>query len=207
MRNNFFLTITILFLCCCQSINKENDSFDDNKGCNDLDIKITDGIIERENMAYMAICALSTLDLKSLTNYILEDSGLTISAYSGGSYLFKKQTIQEFSKSDSSILYWGTYDGSDNDIKMSLSKFIQTWIYNGDFMSVTPMEIVKSLKNGKSFYSNDVDFVNKRHPNSFIKSFHMPADSNDSWKIIDIVMIPYKYKWYIVEIRHRCWTI
>lgn len=206
MKNTIFILIVILFLCSCKNKRVHNSGLDQ-KDNTVVNLKISDGIIERENMAYLAIYALSTLDLKSLTNYILADSGLTISSYSGGTYLFKKQTIQEFSKSDSTILYWGTYDGSDKDIKMSLSKYIQTWVYNGDFMNVTPMEIAKSLKNGKSFYSNDVDNLNKIYPNSFIKCFHIPDDSNNSWKIIDIIMIPHEYKWYIVGIRHRCWTI
>ena len=161
-------------------------------------------LVAREDIAYKALYALSTQDINTLSDYISADSGLIISSFSGGKYKFKKEVIKAFSKSDKTKYLWGAADGSGEDINLSIADYIKENVYTEDYLNVKPIDVIKALQSGKSFSSNNFDEIMVEHPNCYVKSFHCPSDH---WNIIDIVETCKDGKWYIVEIRHRCWTI
>jgi hypothetical protein len=205
MKEKSTLIVLILFIWGC-SHHKQNNTVSDNSKILNYDSTgvMTTGIIERENISYKALFALSSMELNTLSEYVLEDSGLTISSYCGGKYNFKKQFLKNFTKTDKTIFHFGAYDGSGEDIDLTLNDYIQKCVYTADFLNTKPIDLIKAIQSGKTFISNDYDNILIEHPNCFIKSFHC---ATDEWKILDIVFIQYKEKWYIAEIRQRCWTI
>jgi hypothetical protein len=205
MKENCTLIILIVFIWGCSNSNQNNAVSDNSKIINyDSTGVMTTGIIERENISFKALFALSSMELNTLSEYILEDNGLIISSYRGGQYNFTKQFIKNFTKTDKTIFHFGTYDGSGEDIDLTLNEYIQKCVYTADFLNTKPIDIINAIQSGKTFVSNDYDNILIEHPNCFIKSFHC---AKDGWEILDIVLIEYKDKWYIAEIRQRSWTI
>ena len=200
------LVISLMFLLCfCQQKEKKQVVAVNNKENSDKETyKNTKSLDERENIAYKALYALSTSELNALSDYITADSGLIFSSFNGGKYKFKKDQIKSFSKSDTTKYHFGVWDGSGLDINLTLNEYIKQCVYTEDYLDVKPIDVIKALKAGQSFSSNNFDDILVEHPGCFVKSFHKPSDH---WNVIDIVMTPREGKWYIVEIRHRCWTI
>ncbi len=205
MKQKVTLIVYIIFIYGC-SHNKQNDNVSDNSKTIYYDSTgvMTAAIIERENIAYKALFALSSLELNTLSEYVLEDSGLTISSYRGGKYNFKKTFLKNYIKTDKTIYHFGAYDGSGEDIDLTLNDYIQKCVFTADFLNTKPIDIIKAIQSGKTFISNEYDNILIEYPNCFIKSFHCAIDE---WKILDIIFIQYNEKWYIAEIRQRCWTI
>ena len=200
------LLITLMFLLCfCQQKENKQVVTLNNTGSNDKETyKNTKALDERENIAYKALYALSTGELKSLSDFVTPDSGLIFSSFNGGKFKFKKELIKVFSKSDTTKYHFGVWDGSGEDIYLTLNAYIKQCVYTEDYLNVKPADVIKALQSGQSFSSNNFDKILLEHPGCYVKSFHKPSDH---WNVIDIVMTPREGKWYIIEIRHRCWTI
>ena len=195
----------MFLLCFCQQKENKQVVTLNNTGSNDKETyKNTKALDERENIAYKALYALSTGELKSLSDFVTPDSGLIFSSFNGGKFKFKKELIKVFSKSDTTKYHFGVWDGSGEDIYLTLNAYIKQCVYTEDYLNVKPADVIKALQSGQSFSSNNFDKILLEHPGCFVKSFHKPSDH---WNVIDIVMTPREGKWYIIEIRHRCWTI
>ena len=195
----------MFLLCFCQQKENKQVVTLNNKENNDkVTYKNTKALDERENIAYKALYALSTGELNTLSDYITADSGLIFSSFNGGKFKFKKEQIKEFSKSDTTKYHFGVWDGSGEDIHLTLNEYIKQCVYTEDYLNVKPSDVIKAIQSGQSFSSNNFDKILLEHPGCFMKSFHKPSDH---WNVIDIVMTSREGKWYIIEIRHRCWTI
>jgi len=205
MKRNLLLISLMFLLCFCQQKEKKQVVAVNNKENSDKETyKNTKALDDRENIAYKALYALSTGELNTLSDYITADSGLIFSSFNGGKFKFKKEQIKGFSKSDTTKYHFGVWDGSGLDINLTLNEYIKQCVYTEDYLNVKPGDVIKALQAGLSFSSNNFDEILLEHPGCFVKSFHKPSDH---WNVIDIVMTPREGKWYIIEIRHRCWTI
>jgi len=205
MKRNILLISLMVFLCFChQRENKQVVTLNNSEKSDKESYKNTKALDERENIAYKALYALSTGELNTLSDYITADSGLIVSSFNGGKYKFNKEVIKSFSKSDTTKYHFGVWDGSGLDINLTINDYIKQCIYTEDYLNVKPIDVIKALSAGQRFSSNNFDKILLEHPGCFMKSFHKPSDH---WNIIDIVMTCREGKWYIIEIRHRCWTI
>jgi len=149
-------------------------------------------IIKKNKDSHLKITAIEILKIfrekqyYKLDKYIDPKTGIRFSPYAHVNLetdrvLFAK----DFKKLGNKILFWGYYDNSEDSIKLSLSHYMEQFVYGHDFL------LFNQIKVNNYFVDNDPSNNMKEvYKNCEYVEFHYPGGrepDNMDWKSLRLV--------------------
>lgn len=161
-----------------------------------------------ESKANQVISMLKEKDFASLANMAHPKLGVRFSPYenvkadevSGDVTINSKDLgLISFEKGE---FVWGAYDGSGEEIKLSLDDYYQEFIYDHDYANAPEISYNESVGKG-----NLIDNVDEVYPNAITVEYHFPGFDEKlggmDWASLVLVF----QDWHLVGIVHKGWTI
>ncbi|MBJ6361956.1 copper amine oxidase N-terminal domain-containing protein [Paenibacillus sp. GCM10012307] len=103
------------------------------------------------------------------------------------------------------VYNWGIYDGSGEDIELSLSDYYKEFIYPHDYREAPQVSYNQQL-----FHGNMINNAAKVYPGSIIVEYHFeeinPEYAGLDWRSLRLVFQPAGGQWYLVGIINDQWT-
>ena len=215
LRNSvLFLVLVFLSACNENKIAKSQDQIY-TKTPEPIEYKDSVGVekdIEEEkwdtslhSFSERVIRAIAEKDFEKLSAYV-SDKGLQFSPYQyveNVNILFTPEDLLKESTRDS-LIVWGVYDGSGEDIKYSFNEYYKHFIYNTDFVSIEP--------NYKGFKSsgNTLNNIESFYPNSFVVEYYFPGTKEYEqmdWSALFLIFEKSANEYRLRGIVHGQWTI
>jgi|SRR6218665_127366 len=152
---------------------------------------------------------LKNQDFENLSSYINPSQGLRFSPYAfidtSDSRAFTPYQLK-MAAQKSSILVWGSYDGSGDPIKMNIKEYWKKFVYNADYLHAPERSVNEFLKTG-----NSLNNLRETYPRAIFTEFYFPGfekkyDGMD-WQTLRLVFQQENGKFYLLAIVHDQWTI
>jgi hypothetical protein len=148
--------------------------------------------------AKKVVLALKNKDLKTLSSFAHPNKGVRISPYG---YIDKKNDLV-FTKSqipnllsDKKVYKWGSYDESEEPIRMNFAKYYDQFIYDYDF--VKPDRINYNLKKNNGVMINNIA---ETYPNGIEVEFFFDGTDDRMYGSLRLVFEKLGSKYYLVGI-------
>lgn len=159
--------------------------------------------------AMEAISALKDKDMEKLSVLVHPEKGVRFSPYGyvdvENDLVFAASEIKSL-KTESTILTWGSYDGTGDPIELTFGEYYKKFIYDVDFANAEKIGYNETLG-----YGNSLNNSAEAYKDSIIIEFHFsgfdPKYEGMDWRSLRIVFEKPKDTWYIVGIIHDQWTI
>ncbi|RZK53197.1 MAG: hypothetical protein EOO87_13475 [Pedobacter sp.] len=104
------------------------------------------------------------------------------------------------------ILTWGNYDGTGEPIKLSVTGYLDKFVYNADYLSAEAVGFNEVIKQGNS--TNNLKTV---YPNSQFLDYHFSGFDQKlngmDWSSLRLVFEKQNNDYFLVAIIHDQWTI
>jgi hypothetical protein len=162
-----------------------------------------------QKRARQAILALKNRDMETLSKIVHPDKGVRFSPYSyidstRDVVLKAKQVKSLFA--DTTKYFWGTSDGSGEEIRMTFIRYFKLFIYDHDFASAKQNAYQTIVGRG-----NMINNISEVYPNAIWVEYHFPgfekAYQGMDWRSLRLVFEKKEKTWYLVGIIHDQWTI
>ena len=120
----------------------------------------------------------------------------------------KKLTAEEFLTATQKkwILTWGSYDGSGDPIKLTVSDYIKKFVYNADYLSAEATAYDAIMKQG-----NSINNIKDIYPNHHFIDYHFSGFDQKyegmDWTSLRLVFKKQDEQYFLVAIIHDQWTI
>ncbi len=101
---------------------------------------------------------------------------------------------------DKTILPWGTEENSKTQIRMDITTYIDTFLYDADFLKANQISF-----NGSAGKGNTIELMQKNYVNDKYLEYYL-SDAfaeNPEWKTLTFVFDNYKNQYYIVGMIHN----
>lgn len=154
---------------------------------------------------------IKSKDYKSLAEYIHPVSGLRFSPNAfidtGQDVIMQRDKLmKEAGNKKQYKIKWGIFDGSGEPIRMTLNEYMQTFVYDVDFVNPEIIKVNKMIGKGNSLNNlltvyKDCDFT-ESHFSGFEKKYE-----GMDWRSLRLVYKNTEGKYYLVGIIHDQWTI
>lgn len=104
------------------------------------------------------------------------------------------------------ILTWGSYDGTGDPIKLTVSEYLKKFGYNADYLHAEAIGFNEVMKQGNSV--NNLKDVYPNHPfiDYHFSGFDQKSKGMD-WTSLRLVFQKQNGEYFIVAIVHDQWTI
>jgi len=214
------LTIgAVWFICEAQEIPKG-----DNSNAKQSEKEMTDSlsvvsantkIISADNDTAILVLTKQILTMlknkkyKMLSEFIHPTLGLRFSpyAYIDTTTNLKFTAVNFFEKSKlQTILKWGNYDGSGDEILLTIEKYLEKFVYSADFLNADKTSLNKMIGTGNSLNNLETIYKNCNYTESYFAGFDEKYDGMD-WCCLRLVYKKYQSKNYLIAIVHDQWTI
>ena len=104
------------------------------------------------------------------------------------------------------ILTWGNYDGTGEPIKLSVTGYLDKFVYNADYLSAEAVGFNEVIKQGNA--TNNLKSV---YPNSQFLDYHFSGFDQKlngmDWSSLRLVFEKQNNDYFLVAIIHDQWTI
>jgi hypothetical protein len=159
--------------------------------------------------SHTILTTLKQKDFQTLSGFIHPGWQLLFSPYAyidtTHSQVLSPYELQAAAKK-SSVLTWGTYDGSGEPIKMNIFQYFDKFVYNKDYLNAKEKSVNKFIAGGNSL--NNLKGI---YPGSDFTEFYFPGfdpkyDGMD-WQTLRLVFRKENNKLYLIAIVHDQWTI
>lgn len=155
------------------------------------------------------INAIKMKDVDKLTAIVHPIKGVRFSPYSfvipKEDIVFKSVELKSLFSSQKEYV-WGTYDGSDEPIKLTFKSYFERFVYDKDFASAEKIGYNETLGRG-----NTLNNIFEIYPNSIVVEYYFsgfdPKFGGMDWKSLRLVFEKLNEQWYLVGISHDEWTI
>lgn len=212
-----FLTLTFL---ACDSQKKEtvNESqYPNNEVAvsdNANTVKKDAAFVEKKDLKTIGnelIAIFYNKEYEKLSAYIKnEDRKIVFSPYL---YIdttsVKKLTLEELKEYEKSnrLLNWGWYDGSGEPIKLSLSDYVDRFVYDVDYLNETDTITIDEVH----MKGNSINNISDIYPEAnYIHYYRAPKDpelGEMDWRSLIFVFEEVNTNYYLIAVVHNEWTI
>ncbi|WP_052350781.1 hypothetical protein [Paenibacillus gorillae] len=164
--------------------------------------------VTAEQTAEAIITALKNKDHQALVSYIHPDKGVLFSPYAhidtASAKVFKADELPGLD--DSTVYYWGDYDGSGEAISLTFSRYYDKFVYDQDFAAAETVSIDTIVGKGNSLINIEEVF-----PGSTTVEYHFsgfdPQYEGMDWESLIVVLEQDGSVWHLSAIVHSSWTI
>lgn len=213
MKHLYLILIVCIAAACNQESKKTNTSTDTVTVTGKKDSAAADTRVQTDTLLLQTsqtiLTALKQKDFQTLSTFIHPEWQLLFSPYAyvdtAGSQVLSPYELLAAAKK-SSILEWGSYDGTGDPIKMNISQYFDKFVYNKDYLNAKEKSVNKFLG-----FGNSLNNLKEVYPASDFTEFYFPGfdpkyDGMD-WQTLRLVFRKENNKPYLVAIVHDQWTI
>lgn len=155
--------------------------------------------------------AFSDKNYSMLAPYLKDENSVVLFA----PYLYidttraQELTLEELKQYDKEkkILDWGWYDGSGDAIELSVSDYVDRFVYDVDYLNETDTITMNHVH----FKGNSLNNISEVFPESnYIHFYRAPKDpelGEMDWRSIIFVFEEFDKKYYLKAVVHNEWTI
>lgn len=101
---------------------------------------------------------------------------------------------------------WGSYDGSGEDIVLTVADYLQKFVYNADYLNAEKSAIDKYIGTGNSLNNLKESFADARFIEYHFSGFDKKYNGMD-WTSLRLVFKEMDGKYYLIAFVHDQWTI
>ncbi|GGG81557.1 hypothetical protein [Paenibacillus radicis (ex Gao et al. 2016)] len=161
-----------------------------------------------EQTAKAIITALKNKDHQTLVSYIHPDKGVLFSPYAHidvtSAEVFKADKLPQHD--DSTVYYWGDYDGSGEAISLTYGRYYDKFVYDQDFAAAEKVSTDSIVGKGNSLLN-----ISEVFPGSTTVEYHFsgfdPQYEGMDWESLILVLEKDGSVWHLSAIVHSSWTI
>ncbi len=205
MRTALILVSLIIVLSACNNGKTGSDNTEKPK---------TDTVVNTKEeslnkLSNEVLTCLKNEDYEKLSGYIHPNLGVRFSPYSFIDVdidvrLSEEAFIGKINKQEK--LNWGRYDGSGDEIILTIQEYFGEFVYTADFLNAEKKSLNQVLGGGTTVNNieevySDCDFM------EFYFSGFEPEYEGLDWCSLRLVFQKYEGKYYLVGIIHDQWTI
>lgn len=170
----------------------------------DLDAQ---SIIEKTSTA--VIEALRNKDADKISEFVHPTKGVRFTPYTYISLeqdlVFTKDAVTEFF-TDKKTYYWGHYDGTGLDIKLTPTEYYKQFIYSHDFINAEKIGYNKVLSSGNMLENQFEIYEDSIIVEYYFSGFN-PDYAGFDWRSLRLVFEEYEGSWRLVGVISNQWTI
>jgi hypothetical protein len=217
MKNILFLILTVLSFCACNndpSRDKkevaapfEKDSIVSKPASEDT-LKPAPVSVAEVTKAILTL--IKNKDYKGFTAYIHPVDGIRFSTYAyidtAADQHFSAAAFSSLLSQKNKKLIWGSFDGSGDDIKLTLDEYFKRFVYDADFLNAEKTSVGKMLGGGNSLNNLYKVYPGLEFTESYFSGFDKKLEGMD-WLALRLVYKNFEGKPYLVAIVHDQWTI
>lgn len=213
MKHLYLILVVCMAAACNQESKKTNTPTDTITVTGKKDSVTADTRAQTDTLLLQTsqtiLTALKQKDFQSLSTFVHPEWQLLFSPYAyvdtAGSQVLSPYELLAAAKK-SSILEWGSYDGTGDPIKMNISQYFDKFVYNKDYLNAKEKAVNKFLGSG-----NSLNNLKEAYPASDFTEFYFPGfdpkyDGMD-WQTLRLVFRKENNKSYLIAIVHDQWTI
>jgi hypothetical protein len=156
------------------------------------------------DLSYQILSIFETSDFKEFDNFIHPKKGVQFSPYayiSNDDLVFKKGELSKAYRSND-ILEWGSYDGTGNSMKLTVSEYFSRFVLDRDFSKPDAESVNKFIGGGNSL--NNLEEV---YPECDFVEFYSKGKNDLDWRCLRLVYEKIDKEYFLVGIVHDEWTI
>ncbi|MCC3143922.1 hypothetical protein LJ207_01120 [Halanaerobium sp. Z-7514] len=162
-----------------------------------------------EDKARTVINTISLKDFSKLAGYIHPEKGLRFTPYThvqvAKDIVFRKNQVRDFFE-DETKYFWGHYDGTGKDIKLTPAEYYEEFIYSEDFINAEEIGYNEVLSSG-NMLENQFEVYEQPIIVEYYFSGFEPKYAGMDWKSLRLVFEKHENSWKLTGIIHNQWTI
>jgi hypothetical protein len=213
MRITLLVFSAILFMAGCKS---KTASKEKEKETQKADTAVVaPPAIDKEtvlkNLTSDVMSLLKKKEYAALASHIHPDAGVRFSPY--GHIVLDQDVIMrpgefanEIAAAKQKTITWGEYDGTGEPIKMTLNKYLDSFVYTADFANPEVFKINTVTNPGNAQNNITTIYPASDFTDSHFSGFEKKYDGMD-WQSLRLVFSQLNGKYYLVGIVHDQWTI
>jgi len=168
---------------------------------------ITDSVLLSMTQEVMTV--IKGRDFKELSLYIHPSMGIRFSPYGYVDTVnhahFSRLGFLQLEAEDEPT-FWGSYDGTGKDIKLTLSEYFDKFVYEVDFLNAEQISVNEVLGAGNSLINILQAYPGSAFTESYFSGFEEKYAGMD-WRSLRLVFQNFEDKFFLVAIVHDQWTI
>jgi len=157
------------------------------------------------------LLTLKNKNYSAFANYIHPVSGIRFSPYGyidtlRHIRLSRQKFITEAAKPDQDMMVWGEFDGTGDQIRMTLHNYMQRFVYDVDFAKPETRKVNEYIGSGNSLNNLDSVYKNCDFTESHFSGFEKKYEGHD-WRTLRLVFKERNGRYFLVGVVHDEWTI
>lgn len=162
-----------------------------------------------EATTQQAIEAIQSKDFEALAGLSHPEKGVRFTPYTHVStekdQVFKAEDLKNFFQDDK-VYFWGYYDGSGEDMKLTPAEYYEEYIYTADFVKAEKVGYNEVLSFGNVLENQFQVYENPIIVEYYFSGFDKKYEGMD-WQSLRLVFQHYDGSWKLVGVIHNQWTI
>jgi hypothetical protein len=156
-----------------------------------------------DGVARNVLLALKGRDIQKFASFTHPDQNIVFSPYAYvGDVDFSKDEILNFNE-DIDKYIWGTYDDSDEKIEMTLSEYIDAFVYDRDFLNAEEVEYMDDYHGLGAITPG----LSGAFPNAVVVWYYFPHGKELDGRGLGLAFEKIDSEWFLVAVAHDEWTI
>lgn len=156
-----------------------------------------------------ALKALRDRDMERLSPMVHPDKKLRFSPYTfvdlNQALAFSAGELKTLMSSDK-VYTWGLYDGSGEPIKLTFREYMDTFVYDRDFLNAEEVGFNRIIGKG-----NTINNIFSVYPDAVMLEYYFsgfdPRYEGLDWECLRLIFEQKDGTWYLVAVVHDQWTI
>ena len=209
MKNLLFLICIALLINSCGNNKQEKATVKDTVAT--VSVPKTEEFVEQDSIkaiGQQVLISLKENNFTELRKYFSEE-GVLFSPYGYiDSARSKKLSPDDFLTAIDKkwILTWGSYDGTGDPIKLTVTNYLKKFVYNADYVNAEAIGFDEVMKQGNSINNLKEIFSNHHFIDYHFSGFDQKANGMD-WTSLRLVFEKRNGEYFLVAIVHDQWTI
>ena len=209
MKNLLLLVLTALIISSCGNNKQEKNAVKDTIAT--APTPTPDVFVEQDSIKAIGeqvLISLKENNFEELRKYFSED-GVLFSPYGYiDTIRSKKVTPDDFLMAINKkwILTWGSYDGTGEPIKLSVTAYLKKFVYNADYVNAEAIGFDEVMKQGNSTNNLKEIYPNHHFIDYHFSGFDQKLEGMD-WTSLRLVFAKQNGEYFLVAIVHDQWTV
>ncbi len=209
MKNISFLISNAFLISSCGNNKQEKSTIKDTVAA--VPAPKTQEFVEQDSIkaiGQQVLISLKENNFAELRKYFSED-GVLFSPYAYiDSAKSKKLSPDDFLTAIDKkwVLTWGSYDGTGDPIKLTVTDYLKKFVYNADYVNAEAIGFDEVIKQGNSTNNLKEIFPNHHFIDYHFSGFDQKLKGMD-WTSLRLVFEKRNGEYFIVAVVHDQWTI
>lgn len=209
MKIIYFLFIALLFVSACTNDPQKKAAEDKTKDTLVFEQDTTTPDTNIGSLSQIILKHIKNKEYQALVQYIHPELGIRFSPYSFIN--LKEDVIIKASQlprmiNNNEKQFWGLYDGTGEEIKLTTKEYFSKFVYDVDFLNAPSLTVNTSSVAGNSINNIKEVYPDAEYTESYFAGFQKKYEGMD-WRALRLVYKKAEGKYYLIGIIHDQWTI